>query len=125
MYRYSRLFRLLFGAKEGDPEEQVAERSDYEDEKEDDEDNIHVRALNARRAELEDMRLRRRLLRQVKQHRAPSERPQELHAQCVDYAQPPADRAPLGNLGDADADDEEEGEAGDEADGGGEMSEGS
>ena len=95
----------------------MAERSDYEDEDENDHDNVRVRALNARRAELEDMRLRRRLLRTVGQRRAPSERPQQPRAKSLDYAGPPADLARLGNPGGANPDDEAGGDAYDEAEG--------
>ncbi|KAI1796814.1 hypothetical protein LXA43DRAFT_1057645 [Ganoderma leucocontextum] len=96
--------RLLFGAEEGNPEEQAAERSEYGDDDSDDYDNLRARALKAHKAELEDMR-RLRLERNRKQQDASSQEPQQLRAQSVDYvnAEPLADRALPGMPGGAEA----------------------
>nr|VWP02326.1 MAP kinase kinase kinase (EC [Ganoderma boninense] len=120
--------RLIFGAEEGDPEEQAKEASDFDDDDDDDMrgdcDTVRARALSARKAELEDMRLRRlnaklsRAPSEMSQRsRTPSEQPQpsralsQLRAQSIDYEEPHLQHISL--TGGADNKLNDEAEAGD------------
>ena len=59
----------------------------------DDRGDLRVGTLNARMAELEDVLPRGCLLRNVKQQRARSVRPQRLRPPSIGYVEPPTNRA--------------------------------